>query len=81
MHVDGPEHGVSLDKSRILTVESGRFEGGVGTAVCIRVMEPGLSRDGGRCFLPAMWARLGGPESGYPPQMVLGLPLELRSPT
>ena len=29
VHVDRPEHGVSLDKVKILTVENRKFEGGI----------------------------------------------------
>ena len=44
VHVDRPEHGVSLDKVKILAVDNRKFERGVKEAIYIRVMEPS-SRD------------------------------------
>ena len=48
VHVDRPEHGMSLDKVKILTVDNRRFEMGVMEAMYIRVMEPRLDKNGGR---------------------------------
>ena len=53
VHVDSLEHGMSLDKVKILTVESRKFERGVKEAIYIRVAEPSLSKDGGGYLLPA----------------------------
>ena len=33
VHVDRPEHGMSLDKVKILTVDNGKFERGVKEAI------------------------------------------------
>ena len=38
------EHGVSLDKVKILTVDNMKFERGVKEAIYIRVMEPSVNK-------------------------------------
>ena len=50
VHVDRLEHGVSLDKVKILTVENNKFERGVKESICIRVAKLSLNKDGG-CYL------------------------------
>ena len=55
VHVDRPEHGVSLDKVKILTVDNRKFERGVKED---SVMEPSLNKDGGRFLLPAVYTNL-----------------------
>ena len=58
VHVDSPEHGVSLDRVNILSVENKKFERGVKDAIYIRVAEPSLNKDSRRYLLPAMWTNL-----------------------
>ena len=50
VHVDRPEHGLSMDRVKILTVDNKKFERGVKEAIYIRVVEPSLNNDG-RCYL------------------------------
>ena len=50
VHMDRPEQGVSLDRVKILTVDSKKFERGVKEAIYIRVAEPSLNKDGG-CYI------------------------------
>ena len=58
IHLDRPEHGVSLDKVKILTVDNWKFERGVKETIYIRVMELSLNKVGGHCLLPAVWTNL-----------------------
>ena len=58
VHVDRPEHGVSLDKVKILTVDNRKFERGVKEAIYIRIMKSSLNKDGGHYLLPAVWTNL-----------------------
>ena len=58
VHVDRQEHGVSLDKVKILTVENRKFERGVKEAIYIRVAKPSLNKDGWRYLLPSVWTNL-----------------------
>ena len=58
VHVDRPEHAVSMDKVKILTLDNRKFERGVKEAIYIRVMEPSLNKDGGCYLLPAVWTNL-----------------------
>ena len=56
--MDRPEHGMNLDKVKILTVENRKFKRGIKEAIYIRVAEPSLNTDG-RCYLlPAVWTNL-----------------------
>ena len=57
-HVHRPEHGVSLDKVKILTVDNRTIERGVKEAIYIRVMDPRLNTDAGLYLLPAVWTNL-----------------------
>ena len=43
VHMDRLEHGVSLERVKILTEESKKFERGVKEAIYIRVAEPSLN--------------------------------------
>ena len=54
VHVDSPEHGVRLDRVKILTVESKKFERRVNKAIYIRVAEQSLNKDGRRYLLSAV---------------------------
>jgi len=58
VHVDEPDHSVSLESARILAVEPRWFERGVKEAIHIRVVAPSLNRDGGRYNLPPVWNNL-----------------------
>ena len=58
VHVDRLEHRVSLDRVKILTVESKKFERGVTEAIYIRVAEQSLNKDGGHYLLPTVWTNL-----------------------
>ena len=58
VHVDKPEHEVSLDKVKILTVDNRKFERRVKDAVYIKLMEFSLNKDGGCYLLPAVWTNL-----------------------
>ena len=76
VHVDRSEDGVSLDKIKIWTMDNKKFKR-VKEAIYIRVMEPSLSKDGGRYLSsssvdqPAEGQGLGAPS-------VPGWPLKLR---
>ena len=54
VHVDRLEHGVNLDRVKILTVESKKFERGVKEAIYLKVAEPSLNKDCGHYLLPAV---------------------------
>ena len=54
VHMGRLEHGVSLDKIKILTVENRKFERGVKEAIYIRVAKPNLNTDGEHYLLPAV---------------------------
>ena len=56
--MDRPEHVVSLDKVKILTVDNRKFEKGVNKAIYIRAIEPSLNKDGDHYLLPAVWTNL-----------------------
>ena len=58
VNVDRPEHGVSLDKVKIWTVDNRKFKRVVKEHIYIRVVEPSLNKDGGRYLLPAVWTNL-----------------------
>ena len=58
VHVDRPEHGVSLDKVKILTMENMKFEKEVKETIYIRVAKPSLNKDGRYYLLPAVWTNL-----------------------
>ena len=46
-------HSITLDNTKILSVEPKWFERGVKEAIHIRALKPTLNRDGGRCnFFP-----------------------------
>ena len=82
VQVDRPEHGVSLDKVNILTVENSKFERVVKDAIYFRVAKTSLNKESGRYLLPAVWTNLltaWVQASPLPP--VPGPPLKLRSPT
>ena len=58
VHMDRSEHGVSLDRVKILTVENKKFERGVKEAIYILVAKPSLKNDGGHYLLPTVWTNL-----------------------
>ena len=55
IHTDSPNHTISLDNTKILSVESKWFERGVKEAIYIRALKPSLNKDGGRYNLPPVW--------------------------
>ena len=55
IHTDKPNHKISLDNTRILSVESKWFDRGVKEAIYIRARRPSLNKDGGRYNLPPIW--------------------------
>ena len=67
VHVDRPEHGVSLNRIKILTVESKTFERGAKEAIYIRVAEASLNKDGRRYLLLTVWTNLLRARVGVPP--------------
>ena len=54
VHVDRPEHGVHLDKVKILTVENKKFERDMKEVIHIWVAKPRLNKDGFHYLLPAV---------------------------
>ena len=55
IHTDNPNHNITLENTKILSVEHKWFERGVKEAIYIRAMNPSLNRDGGRYNLPLVW--------------------------
>ena len=55
IHTDNPNHNITLENTKILSVEHKWFERGVKEAIYIRAMNPSLNRDGGRYNLPPVW--------------------------
>ena len=55
IHVDSPDHSVSLDRVEVLDREASWFERGVKEAIHIRTRRPTLNKDGGRHNLPHIW--------------------------
>ena len=49
---------MSLDRVKILTVGSKKFETGMKEAIYIRVAELSLNKDGRRYLLPTVWTNL-----------------------
>ena len=68
VHVDRPEHGVSMDKVMIVTVDNRKFERGVKEEIYMKVMEPNLNKDGRHYLLPAGWTNLMKARVQVPPQ-------------
>ena len=58
VHVNRPEHGVSFNKVKTLTVENKKFERGVKKTIYIWVAKPSLNKDGCRYLLPSVWTNL-----------------------
>ncbi len=58
VHLDHPDHSISMDDTNILEVESKRFEHGFKEAIHIRVTHPSLYKDGGRYNLPSVWTNI-----------------------
>ena len=58
IHVDHPDHSVSLDEAKILDVEPRWRERGIKEAIYIRKLQPSLNRDGGRFKLSGVWTNL-----------------------
>ena len=58
IHTDNPDHGIVMDKTEILAVESKWFERGVKEAIFIRATQPSLNRDGGRFNLSPVWTNI-----------------------
>ena len=56
--MDRLEHGVSLGKAKILSLENTNFEWGVKVAIYIILAEPSLTNDCRYYFLPAVWTKL-----------------------
>ena len=52
IHTDSPDHTITLEDTKILTVEHKWFERGVMEVIHIRALKPSLNRDGGRYNLP-----------------------------
>ena len=55
IHTDNPNHNITLENTKILSVEHKWFERGVKEAIYITAMNPSLNRDGGRYNLPPVW--------------------------
>ena len=55
IHSDNPNHSITLDNTKILTVEPKWFDRGVKESIYIRALSPSLNRDGGRYNLPPIW--------------------------
>ena len=55
IHTDNPNHNITLENTKILSVEHKGFERGVKKAIYIRAMNPSLNRDGERYNLPPVW--------------------------
>ena len=55
IHMDDPNHNITLENTKILSFEHKWFERGVKEAIYIRAMNPSLNRDGGRYNLPPVW--------------------------
>ncbi len=58
VHLDHPDHSISMDDTNILEVASKWFEHGVKEVIHIRVTHPSLNKDGGRCNLPSVWTNI-----------------------
>ena len=58
VHLDHPDHSISMDDTKILEVEPKWFERGVKEAIHIRVTHPSLNKDGGRYNLPSVWTNI-----------------------
>ena len=58
LHVDAPDHSVSLNEVRVLDREPKWLERGIKEAIYIRKHQPPLNRDGGRYQLSHAWDRL-----------------------
>ena len=52
IHTDSPNHTITLENTKILSVEHKWFERGVKEAIHIRALKPSLNRDGGQYNLP-----------------------------
>ena len=55
VHSDNPNHNITLENTKILSVEHKWFEREVKEAIHIRALNPSLNRDGGRYNLPPIW--------------------------
>ena len=55
IHTDNPNHNITLENTKILSVEHKWFERGVKEAIYIRAMNPSLNRDGGCYNMPPVW--------------------------
>ena len=58
VHLNRLEHEVSMDRVKILTVDSKKIESGVMEAIYIGVAEPSLNKGGGCYLLPAVWTHV-----------------------
>ena len=47
-----------MERVKILTVDSKKFERGLKEVIYIRVAEPSLNKDGRHYLLPAVWTNL-----------------------
>ena len=55
IYSDNPDHNITLENTKILSVENKWFERGVKEAIHIQALNPSLNRDGGRYNLPPIW--------------------------
>ncbi len=58
IHLDHPDHSISMDDTKSVKVEPEWFECGVNEAIHIRVTHPSLNKDGGKCNLPSVWTNI-----------------------
>ncbi len=58
VHLDHPDHSISMDDTNILEVESKWFEHGVKESIHIRVTHQSRNKDGGRYNLPSVWTNI-----------------------
>ena len=54
-HSYNPNHNITLENTKILSVEHKWFEREVKEAIHIRALNPSLNRDSGRYNLPSIW--------------------------
>ena len=55
MHTDNPNHNITLENTKILSVEHKWFERRVKEAIHIRALNPSLKRDSGHTNLATIW--------------------------
>ena len=58
IHTDQPGHSISIEDTKVLTVEPRWHERGIKEAINIRIHQPSLNRDGGRSNLSPVWTNL-----------------------